>query len=299
MGQKRKSDSGAGAAKRQKTGREHMDPSPSAVVLAGTLRQAIVGHTKERIRHFFLFLYTFRILMHVLKLPDGEWAGLVEVKATHQVDTGMRRDEGWDQVFAKTDGSMLDLSATAFRRMDAAHFCNLGLKPRLAALCSGSGDARAEPLLVSLKLICGNTRLMPQRINIGPDRVIDRLHGDLCMEFLREMGKGASAISPAFFDSYRQEACRRLEEYAKGQDTAGNVAVAEAARLYAATLAETEAPQELRQAGTASRMVNLRPAHCDEVWRTLTGNATAEFFALGLMEDPEAGLEMLLTRRVH
>ncbi|WP_161556165.1 hypothetical protein, partial [Mangrovicoccus ximenensis] len=153
--------------------------------------------------------------------------------------------------------------------------------------------------LVSLKLICGNTRLMPQRINIGPDRVIDKLHGDLCMAFLKEMEGGAAAVSPAFFDTYRQEACKRLEVYAQAQEAAGNVAVAEAARLYAATLAETDAPQELRQAGTASRMVNLRPAHCDEVWTTLTGNATAEFFALGLLDDPEAGLEMLLTRRVH
>ncbi|WP_145963071.1 hypothetical protein, partial [Mangrovicoccus ximenensis] len=146
MAEKRKFQGSGTEAKRRKTGREHIDPSPSAVVLAGTLRHAIVGHTKERIRHFFLFLYTFRILMHVLKLPAGQWPGLVEIKATHQVDTGMRRDEGWDQIFAKTDGSMLDLSATAFRKIDAAHYCNLGLAPRLAGLCSASQDSRAEPL---------------------------------------------------------------------------------------------------------------------------------------------------------
>ncbi|WP_172329310.1 hypothetical protein [Mangrovicoccus sp. HB161399] len=298
-GKRRLDDAGEAPAKRRKTAREHMEPSPGAVVLAGTLREAIVGHTKERIRHFFLFLYTFRILMHVLKLPAGDWAGLVAVAATHQVDAGLRRDEGWDQVFAKTDGSMLDLPATAFRKVDAAHYCNLGLAPRLAGLCSASEDVRAEPLLNALKLICGNTRLMPQRINIGPDRVIDKLHGDLCMAYLKQMGQGAAAISPAFFDGYRAAALERLEEYAKGQAEAGNAAVAAAARLYAAVLAETDAPQELRQAGTASRMVNLRPAHCDEVWTTLAGNASADFFALGLREDPEASLGMLWTRRVH
>ena len=70
------------------------DPSPSAVVLSGTLRSALVGHTKERIRHFFLFLYLYRMLMHVLQVPPGQWASHVSVKATHQIDEGMRRGPG-------------------------------------------------------------------------------------------------------------------------------------------------------------------------------------------------------------
>lgn len=222
------------------------DPSPSAVVLAGTLRHALVGHTKERMRHFFLFLYLYRMLMHVLQCPPDEWAGHVSVKATHQIDVGMRRDEAWDVVFRKEDASVLDLNASAFRRVDASHFCNLGLSPALAGLCGPSSGVLVMSLYAQLVRVCGNTRLLPQRINIGPDRVVDKAHGDLCMEFVASMAGGVAPVSRVLFDAYKKRVVARMAEYRSTQLLNGNVAVAECADIYIATLTESEAPTELR-----------------------------------------------------
>ena len=172
--------------------RTHSDPNPALAVLAGTLGAVLVGHTKERMRHFFLFMYTYRLLMHVLKCPAAKWADNVSIKATHQCDTGMRRDEAWDIRFKNDDVSILNLDATAFRRVDAPHFCNLGLNPAIAGLCDQSTDERAPHLYNMLVRVCGNTRLLPQRINIGPDRVVDVAHGELCMAFLKQMASGAA-----------------------------------------------------------------------------------------------------------
>ena len=278
--------------------RVQSDPSPSAVVLAGTLRHALVGHTKERLRHFFLFLYLYRMLVHVLQAPPAEWAGHVSVKATHQIDVGLRRDEAWDVVFRKDDASVLDLAASAFKRVDASHFCNLGLAPSLGALCAESGDVRATALHAQLASVCGNTRLLPQRINIGPDRVVDKAHGDLCLEFLSRMAEGTAPISRAFFNAYKDRVVSRMAAYRAAQIANGNDAVAEASGIYMATLTESEPPTEVRTQGKTSRVIQTRSTHTEEVWTTLLGNAEGDFFGYGFNRDPATRVGMFVTRSV-
>ena len=279
--------------------RIHSDPSPSAVVLSGTLRNALVAHTKERVRHFFLFLYLYRMLMHVLQSPSRDWAKYVSIKATHQIDEGMRRDEGWNLKFKKDDVSVLDEQASAFRKVDAAHFCNLGLEPALAAVVAKSPDERARSLYDGLVKVCGNTRLMPQRINIGPDRVVDKAHGELCVEFLKKMALGSAPISPVFFTAYKALVVSRMRVYAAGQVKNGNAAVAEAAEVYIGTLEESEAPRELRTQGMASRWVKTRSTHTDEVWATLLGNAEGDYFGYGFNREPGTDVATFVTRKVH
>jgi hypothetical protein len=126
--------------------RIHSDPNPSAAALSGSLRDVLVQHTKERMRHFFLFIYTYRLLMHVLDVPAKDWANYVSIKATHQIDSGLRRENGWDVSFKNDDVSVLDLYASGFKRVDASHFCNLGLKPALSALCAATHDQRVLSL---------------------------------------------------------------------------------------------------------------------------------------------------------
>jgi hypothetical protein len=278
--------------------RTHSDPSPSAVVLSGTLRAAILAHTKERMRHFFLFLYVYRMLVYVLQIPADSWARHVSVKATHQIDVGLRRDEAWDIAFKKDDVSVLDLQASAFRRVDATHFCNLGLAPSLAALCARSPDGRAMHLYNALERVCGNTRLMPQRINIGPDRVVDKAHGDLCLAFLKQMATGAAPISLPFFAAYRELVVARMTAYGKGQADKGNEAVAEAAGIYIATLSESEPPMELRTQGATSRWIKTRATHSEEVWATLLGNAEGDFFGYGFDRDDSTSIAAFVSRRV-
>jgi hypothetical protein len=78
---------------------------------------------------------------------------------------------------------MVQKQATACGRTDAAHYCNLGIeakfRARIAELARPETDQIAFDLYEALKAICGNTKWLPQRINIGPDRVIDKLHGEL------------------------------------------------------------------------------------------------------------------------
>lgn len=241
-------------------GRITSDPSPTGVVLAGTLRQAIRGHMTERARHFFLFLYLHRLLIGRLRAGgrDLGWGAFVRAAATHQVDSGMRSDLATYAKFDKLDEGVLDLPATAFRNMDAAHYCNLGLDPALAGLCLREADAVAFDLYESLKAVCGNTRQMPQRINIGPDRVIDKLHGELAVEML----DGAPPIDPARLRRYREEAAKRLRLYAADQDGNGAPGVAACARAYVALVQDDAA--------------------MGDVWTTLTGNAQADAAAWGL-----------------
>lgn len=278
--------------------RIHSDPSPSGVVLSGTLRAALVEHTKERMRHFFLFLYTYRMLMAVLQCTSGTWAKYVSVKATHQIDVGLRRDEGWDIIFKDADASVLDLPASAFKSVDASHFCNLGLAPSLAGLCAQSTDKRSQFLYDSLVKFCGGTRLMPRRINIGPDRVVDKAHGDLCTKFLKQMTEGSAPISRPFFEAYKEQVVTRMTQYAASQASNGNSAVAEAALIYVATLNESEAPKELRSQGKASRWVEIRPTHSEEVWTTLLGNVDGDFFGYAFQDDANATRSMFVSRSV-
>lgn len=236
------------------------DPSPTGVVLAGTLRQAIRGHMAERLRHFFLFLYLHRILIARLQALGRavSWGAFVRATATHQIDSGMRSDLDTYERFAKLDAGVLDMPATAFRNMDAAHYCNLGLAPELAALCPESGDRLAFLLHEQLKAVCGNTRQMPQRLNIGPDRVIDRLHGVLAAEMLDD----APPIDGARLGRYRAEALARMRAYWEGQVLLGNAGVAACAEAYAGFLADDGAVAD--------------------VWTAVMGNAWADAVALGV-----------------
>ena len=77
--------------------------------------------------------------------------------------------------------------------------------------------------------------------------------------------------------------------YKAGQADKGNDAVAEAAGFYIAT-------QELRSQGTASKWINTRSTHSQEVWTTLQGNAQGDFVGYGFNRDANIDISMLITR---
>jgi len=266
--------------------------------MSGRLRDVLVHHTTQRMRHYFLFLITYRMLLHLLNVPETDWKKYVSAKATHQCDSGLRRDRDWQVKFLKHDTSILDLSVSAFARVDAAHFCNLGLTRGLDSYCARSTDPRVRSIYEALTKICGNTRWLPQRINIGPDRVVDRVHGFLCYDMLDQMAAGRAAASPAFVLMYRDAVVRHMTAYAKDQHTKGNVAVSQAGMIYVETLSETVAPTEVRRHGTASKVIKLRRTHIEEVWDVIKGNAAAEFYAHRLDRSPKAELSMLISTRV-
>ena len=242
--------------------RIHSAPSPTGSVLAGTLDKAIIGHATERMRHFFLYLYIHRIIIERLNTAHGQTLAPdfgMRVAATHQVDSGMRSTDAAYYGFDNTDPNIIQQPATACGRMDAAHYCNLGVAPALGVHCNTvNTDRPLFDLFEALKLVCGNTRYMPQRINIGPDRVIDQMHGDLA----RDMLDGTPPIDSDHRRRYVTEATQRLNTYRQGQHASGNHGVVACVDVY------------LQFYGDAALV--------DDVWATVKGNAWGECTALGI-----------------
>jgi hypothetical protein len=146
--------------------------------------------------------------------------------------------------------------------------------------------------------MCGNTRLLPQRINIGPDRVVDKAHGLICLDLLQQMGAGGAPISPASFATYKAKVIADMTLYAQRQTQKENFAVAEAALIYVATLGEKHAPTEVRSQGKASRVIQTRSVHSVEVWNTIVNNARGDFYGYSFEKDQNADISMLISAKV-
>lgn len=280
--------------------RKHEAPSSTALVLSGDLGGQLVLHTRERVRHFFQFLYLYRMLMLLLKVDPKNWESFVSVVATHQIDTGVRRASKDEVVsFDKTSGGIVELPTTAFGKLDAAHFCNLGLKGNLDGLSAKSKDDRVFPLYARLKVTCGNTRWLPQRINIGPDRVVDKAHGELCKEFLKEMrDHDKAAINPDFFDRYRDRVVAGMTEYARQHAQLQNDGIVAAAQVYIDVLASTPSRKTVRVADSKVQVLSTQESQMGEIWNLLFGDVNGDYFALNLRSDPGVSIELFMSGMV-
>lgn len=186
-------------------GREKQAVSQTAgsALIAGSIGDALLMHTRERIVHFFMFLFAVSACCKraaaagVLVNP---W-DVVSPAATHQVDQGFRKSSKAYYDFDDEDPEILKRSASACRNTDAAHFCNLGLVagPWARLAQAAANDTHLFDMLEMAKRLAGNTRHLPQRINIGPDRVIDEAHGVLADELLR---KGGPIVTTANIAAY-------------------------------------------------------------------------------------------------
>lgn len=234
-----------GPAKTKKTshgrarGRAHAQRSATAVLLSGALGEELKAHAFERCRHFFLYLIKIRQIEYLtvaanpksrLKAVQG-----VEVKATDQIDDGFRLNIKDHKEFDKDDEGIVDLATTNFKSMDAAHFCNLGVKHDFAAKIDLK-DRRISDAYAQLKVYAGNTRWLPQRVNIGPDRIVDVLHGILATQFLKD---GKAICSPARIKKYVAEAKSRLTRYAILQRKKKGRGIAKCAMCYVDAYLET------------------------------------------------------------
>ncbi len=166
----------------------------SAPVESGPLRESLPRHAFERIRHFFLFCFYVELTCDYVETLHGIKFNPLHVTthcATHQVDSGTRLKSG--APLNKKSKQPLEESTTGHSRMDAAHFNNLGLTAdflrRLDRL--GDDDEMVSELRSRCIDMCRNTRLLPQAINLGPDKVIDRIH-----ETVRLRTFDASATEP-------------------------------------------------------------------------------------------------------
>jgi hypothetical protein len=151
-------------------------------LFSGDLESALQRHGADRILHFFYFCFYVELTCDYLtrlKFPISPREAITD-HATHQVDKGTRSST--IQKLEVYSLSPADLRVTGHGSMDAAHTNNLGLSRDFVKLCER--NSASDPVVYKLygycKDLCSNTTLLPQSINLGPDKVIDKIHRDMC-----------------------------------------------------------------------------------------------------------------------
>jgi hypothetical protein len=240
------------------------DRAEGAVSTSGVLKDELRKHAYERCRHFFLYLFFYKALIDWLNAKHNSGLsakGLLKIHASHQADTGFRSANAEHLEFDATDASIVDKLCTGFLRMDATHFCNLGIDPAYDIKISnfGSQDKMVGTLYSSLVCVCQNTRLLPQRVNIGPDKIIDALHGALATKILES---GKPPVSASNLEIYFDLAKKALGTYKAEQQAGGKNGTAACVDAY------------------------LECYNKDglELWKSISNNVLADCFALKLTE---------------
>ncbi|MEO1494546.1 MAG: hypothetical protein AAFV19_20555 [Pseudomonadota bacterium] len=252
-------------------GRFHSESNKALAILAGSLGDALRMHAAQRAQYFFNFLFFHQALVdrmrgaHGLSVADGEG---VSVKATHQIAYGLRRGDDAYYLFLDKDPSIVDQPATSCGKTDAAHYCNLGITGsflgKAAAVARPDVDPVAFKLRDMLEVMAGATRQLPQRVNIGPDRVVDRVHGELARRFLT----GDPPLTPGNYGAYLDLAAQEMTKYRKAHLAKRNLGIAACCDSYLDFYAGSPKCKT--------------PHDVDGVLRMLRSTTEAECAALGL-----------------
>lgn len=201
--------------------KQAISATAGTALIAGTIGEALAMHARERVVHFFNFLFAISACCKraaAAGVAINPW-DVVSVVATHQVDKGFRMKPANKHYydFDDTDPKVIERSASSCRNTDAAHFCNLGLTAgpwaQLAALAAN--DPHLFDMLEMAKRLAGNTRHLPQRINIGPDRIIDEAHGELAIMLLKN---GPPIVTTANVATYLQHCTAAMTAYRDAAD---------------------------------------------------------------------------------
>lgn len=204
--------------------KQAVSPTAGSALIAGSIGEALAMHARERIVHFFNFLFAVSACCRraaAAGVMINPW-DVVSAVATHQVDKGFRMKPANKHYydFDDEDETVIDRSASSCRNTDAAHFCNLGLNAgpwaQLAALAAN--DPHLFDMLEMAKRLAGNTRHLPQRINIGPDRIIDEAHGELAIALLQN---GGPIVTTFNVGVYLQHCTAAMNTYRTAAEAAG------------------------------------------------------------------------------
>ena len=245
--------------------RVHAERVPESVNMGGTLKDELRKHARERCRHFFLYVFLYKALtdwvngpLYNLGLSD---TAAFFINASHQADEGFRSAELEHYQFNAKDPKVVDQDCTSCGRMDASHFCNLGITKPYQGKFSifAQSDQTIAYLYGTLTRVCSNTRQLPQRVNIGPDKRVDRFHGDLATSILKS---GKPVVSVTNLKAYLDGVTLTLTEYKNSQTQSGNYGVAACVDAYLQCYLNDGA----------------------EIWHTISGNVTADCLGLKLNE---------------
>ena len=196
--------------------RKKSSRTATALNLSGQLGDALTRHAGERMRHLFLFLFAVDAACRLVNAAGHSFKPslMIQEAATHQVDVGLRTSDLTKDVFDEMDASVIQLSSTSFTKIDAAHYCNLGLDPgpwgKLTKCAEALAADDAVELIEAAEVFTGNTVWLPQRVNIGPDRIIDQLHYKLAAAIFAD---GQPVFSLPRAKTYAAEATKAILAY--------------------------------------------------------------------------------------
>lgn len=269
--QTQKKGHGSGTSKRAVSGggRQKSSRGSVSVNISGPLGMRLRGHAFERCRHFFLFVTTLRQIEYLNNHTTGraliDASKMFEKKATHQIDDGFRSEQSEHIEFRRDDDMIVDETSTAFARVDAAHYCNLGIKPALASSIDRSNQVISD-LYENLKVYAGNTTWLPQIVNIGPDRIIDKLHGELAESFLKD--GNAAICSRTRIQQYIAAATLALGVYVLNQTKTKNYGKVACAKCYLAAYVE----KETVTFGTTPQVTRELPDFAEKIFASMSGS---------------------------
>ena len=214
--------------------REKTASAPNSFVLAGNLADELTNHAQERCRYFFTFVFAARVIADYLKLDASS---IMLHKATHQIDTGFRSTNPVYTDFDVKDPKVVQRSCSSFKRTDAAHFCNLGIdaKAQTKIATAANTDERIHHFYTMLLAFSGATRRLPQRVNIGPDRIVDEYHAYYATTLLKG---SAPVLSRGTLGQYLQDAATRLKGYRAMQSAEKNAGLVACVDAYLRCYAE-------------------------------------------------------------
>ncbi|WP_226648064.1 hypothetical protein [Microbulbifer variabilis] len=203
-------------------------------VRSGSLSSALETHAEQRLVTYFHYALTLKILIDQIYSRTGTdtpYLNFVSLKATDQVGTGIREKGNTSRYTFDKNQLMGTLPVTSFSSCDAAHFCNLGVQGNLTSLL---GSNQEHALYSNLVAFAGDARILPQKVNVGPDRKIDVAHQELIRSQLQgspSNNKGA-ITSKHNYDNYISVARNKMIVYRDSKNNIGEIGLAECAQSY-------------------------------------------------------------------
>jgi len=228
----------------------------STAIRSGKLSEVLKDHVRQRVHIFFLFAFFAKILNERYQQLSSRKIGyrdMLQVKATHQIGTGVRRNTPSVDIFDENDANVINRFATNFRKLDAAHFCNLGILAPFRAQVAALGPTDVQGWIVkwldNLEATAKSTRQLPQRVNIGPDRIVDMLHGDLVFDFLEN---NCAIISTQHFNRYQIDGSSKLQLYRGKLKKEGKLGLVACVDQYLAIIQSSHEMKKIQDALTDS-----------------------------------------------
>ena len=213
----------------------HQIPATMGAIV-NRLDQQIDRHVEYRFRHysmyaFFMYALTSKLSKEQDSKLNIDLSRYVVKKATHQIGVGHRRSSAEYSEFIRR-ADVLEIFTNTFKDVDAAHTCGLGASPLLQVAVAKSKDKHTQPLHQGLLAAMRTTANMPKLVNVGPDKIIDKVHADNILEHLTTTSVANPLLGTGALTNYIRRARLAMTAYREGKLSQGRLGLAACASVY-------------------------------------------------------------------